>query len=136
MLSAAALTVVGAVALSWIAGPEWPDVFPEWLERDGLPSYPVFGLSLMVAVLGVANPYLTVPMRRVGGQLVGAVAIAALVMGYGTLSGTVGGFALGMAAAAVIHLIFGSAVGIPSKDADPRGPHHVRHAHDRCRVSR
>ena len=54
-------------------------------------------------------------MRRVGGQLVGAVAIAALVMGYGTLSGTVGGFALGMAAAAVIHLIFGSAVGIPSK---------------------
>ena len=115
MLSAAALTVVGAVALSWMAGPEWPDVLPEWLERDGLPSYPVFGLSLMVAVLGVANPYLTVPMRRVGGQLVGAVAIAALVMGYGTLSGTVGGFALGMTAAAVIHLIFGSAVGIPSK---------------------
>ena len=56
MLSAAALTVVAAVALSWMAGPEWPDVFPEWLERDGLPSYPVFGLSLMVAVLGVADP--------------------------------------------------------------------------------
>ena len=116
MVAAAVWVGVAASLLGWITGPEWPDVLPQWLEREGLPSYPVVELSLAVAVITVANPYLSVPMRHLGERLLGLMAIAAIVMRYGTLSGTIGAFALGVALAAAIHLLFGSAVGIPSKE--------------------
>jgi uncharacterized membrane protein YbhN (UPF0104 family) len=115
MVAAGALAAVAATVLAGITGPEWPDILPEWFERNGFPSYPVLDLSIAVAIVGVANPYLSLPMRHVGGRLLGLMAIAAVVMRYGTLSGVVGAFALGSAAAAAIHLIFGSGVGIPSK---------------------
>lgn len=115
MLAAAALVALVASVLSGITGPEWPDVLPVWLERDGFPSYPVLDLSIAVAIVGVANPYLSLSMRRLGGRLLGLMAVAAIVMRYGTLSGVVGGYAVGTAAAAAIHLIFGSGAGIPSK---------------------
>ncbi|HUP75578.1 MAG TPA: lysylphosphatidylglycerol synthase transmembrane domain-containing protein [Acidimicrobiales bacterium] len=116
MVAAAALAAASASALGWMAGPEWPDVLPVWIERDSVPSFPVVELSLAVAVIDVARPYLAVQMRRLGNRLVTLTAASAIVMSYGTLSGTIGAVALGLAAAAAIHLIFGSGAGIPSKD--------------------
>src|SRR5262249_51360182 len=116
MVLAAAVVAACAVALGWIVGAEWPDVLPEWFERGGVPSFPVVELSLAVAVIDVPRPYLAVHMRQLGNRLVSLTAASAIVMSYGTLSGTIGAIALGLAAAATIHLIFGSGAGIPSKE--------------------
>ncbi|MFW2381913.1 MAG: hypothetical protein ACN4GZ_09160, partial [Acidimicrobiales bacterium] len=115
MVLAVAITLLVAVGGAQLGGSEWPDILPELLERDGFPSYPVVRLSTVVAVLAVAHPYLSSPMRKVGRRVVVAMTIAALVMSYGTVSAIIGATALGAMAAATIHLIFGSGVGIPSK---------------------
>ena len=116
ILLAEALGFTGIVAVAYLAGPEFPDFFPELLERDGTPSYPVARLAMAVAAIRVVGPYLTVPMRKVGRRLLVAMSISALVLSYGTVSAVVGGLAIGAAAAAVIHLVFGSGTGIPSRE--------------------
>ena len=115
MLVAAAMAAVSVIGLAYLGGPEFPDFIPELLERDGFPSYPVGRLTVAVAVLAVAGPYLSLPMRRVGQRLTIAMAIAALIMTYGTLSGVLGGVTLGWATASAVHVLFGSGLGIPSR---------------------
>jgi uncharacterized membrane protein YbhN (UPF0104 family) len=116
MLLAMVTTFVALVALSYLAGPEFPDFIPELLERDGRPSYPVTRLAMSVAIISVVGPFLTVPMRKIGQRLIVSMAFAALIMEYGTVTAVVGGLALGLAAAAAVHLVFGSGRGIPSRD--------------------
>lgn len=115
MVLAALSAGIGVIVLSYVAGPEFPDFLPEWLERSGYPSYPVPRLALAVALIRTAGPYLSVPMRKIGHRLVAAMALSALIMTYGTVASVVGGFAVGAAAAAAIHLVFGSGQGIPSR---------------------
>lgn len=115
MVLAAALAVVVTTAMSLLTGPEWPDLIPELWEREGTPSFPVARLAVTLAVIRVASPYLSVPMRRLGRRLLIPMAIAAIVMSYSSVSGVIGAWAIGMGSAAAIHLIFGSGVGIPSK---------------------
>ena len=115
MLLAAALGFAAAIAAAYLFGPEFPDVLPELAEREGFPSFPVVRLTIAVAAIRVAGPYLAVPMRRVGLRLVVAMSLAALVLSYGTVSAVVGGLAMGVAASSAIHLIFGSGMGIPSR---------------------
>ncbi len=109
------LAVAGLVVASYVAGPEFPDFFPELMERDGFPSFPVTRLAMVVAAIRVVGPYLSVPMRKVGHRLVFAMSISALVLSYGTVSAVLGGLVIGASAAAVIHLVFGSGSGIPSR---------------------
>jgi len=115
MLAAAAVAGLSVIGLAYLGGPEFPDFIPELFERNGFPSYPVGRLTIVIAVLSVAGPYLSLPMRRVGKRLTIAMAIAALIMSYGTLSSVLGGVTLGWAAAAAVHLLFGSGLGIPSR---------------------
>jgi uncharacterized membrane protein YbhN (UPF0104 family) len=114
MVAALGTTLVLALAASYLAGPEFPDLLPELLERDGFPSYPVVRLAAAVAVVRVAQPGLTAPVRRLGNQVIAAMALSAIVLSFGTLSATLGGLALGFAGAAIVHLVFGSGLGIPS----------------------
>ena len=103
------------IAAAYLFGPEFPDLLPELAEREGFPSFPVARLTIAVAAIRVAGPYLAVPMRRVGLRLVVAMSLAALVLSYGTVSAVVGGLAMGVAASSAVHLIFGSGLGIPSR---------------------
>lgn len=114
MVAALGTTFLLVLAAAYLAGPEFPDVLPEVLERDGFPSFPVVRLATAVAVIRVAQPAVTAPVRRLGQQVIAAMALSAIVLNYGTLSATVGGLALGFAGAAIVHLVFGSSLGIPS----------------------
>ena len=133
MLVAAVLATAAIIGLAYLGGPEFPDFIPELLERNGFPSYPVGRLTIAVAVLSVVGPYLSLPMRRVGQRLTIAMAIAAVIMTYGTVSSVLGGVTLGWTTAAAVHLLFGSGLGIPSRsrimdalaDCTPR-PHRHR----------
>ncbi len=98
----------------WVSG-EWPDIFPE-ITHDGHPSYPGLRIALAVAVLGIAGPSLTAPIRRLGRRMVLLTAITALVAGYATPWGAVGGFAVGLAATATVRLWFGTSNGVPTID--------------------
>ena len=116
MLVALALTYLAIVAASYLGGPEFPDLLPELIERGSYPSYPVPRLAAVVAVIGVAGPYLSVPMRKVGHRLVFAMSVSSVILVYGTTTAVIGGLALGWSAAAAVHLVFGSGQGIPSRD--------------------
>ncbi len=115
MLLAVGLAFGAAVALSWLVGQRWPQLLPEIVEREGIPAYPVVRLSIAYALVSVAGPYLSLPMRKVGRRLLLAMIVAAIVLGYGTVSAVIGGTALGIGSASAIRLVFGSGVGIPSK---------------------
>lgn len=114
MVLAAAAALGIATAASVLTGPEWPDILPELIERSGSPSFPIIRLAVSVAILRVANPYLSVPMRTLSRRLLVPMAGSAIVLSYGTISAVIGGYAAGVTAAALVHLVFGSGVGIPS----------------------
>ena len=115
MALAAALAAGVAVLLAWLAGGRFPDLLPEVSSGDGSPSYPVLRLSFAFALLTVAGPYLSLPMRTVGRRLLAVMVLSAVVLSYGTISSVLGGIAVGIGCAAVVRLVFGSGVGIPSK---------------------
>ena len=72
-------------------------------------------MGISYALVTVAGPYLTLPMRLVGRRLMILMVVSAVVLSYGTISSVIGGIAMGVGAASIIRLIFGSGVGIPSR---------------------
>jgi uncharacterized membrane protein YbhN (UPF0104 family) len=81
---------------------------------DDSPSFPAVRVAIIVAVISVASPYLTRPVRRLGQLLVLLIAIAALYLGTTVPDGALAGVALGWAVAALVHLVFGSPGGRPT----------------------
>ncbi len=69
---------------------------------------------MIVAVISVASPYLTRPVRRLGQLLVLLIAIASLYLGTTLPDGALAAVALGWALAALVHLAFGSPGGRPT----------------------
>jgi uncharacterized membrane protein YbhN (UPF0104 family) len=81
---------------------------------DGSASFPAVRVAIIVAVISVASPYLTRPVRRLGQLLILLIAVASLYLGTTVPVGALAGFALGWAAAALVHLVFGSPGGRPT----------------------
>ncbi len=115
MALAVALAFGFTLVLSAITDGVWPQLLPEVFDRAGTPPYPVARLAMSFALISVAGPYLTLPMRLIGRRLLMMMAISAVVLSYGTISSVIGGIAVGIGAASTIRLIFGSGVGIPSR---------------------
>ena len=81
---------------------------------DETPSFPLVRLAVIVAVIAVASPYLTRPMRRLGQLLILLLAIAALYLGIALPDAAFAAVVLGWGLAATVHLIFGSPGGRPT----------------------
>ena len=77
-------------------------------------SFPAVRLAVIVAVISVASPYLTRPVRRLGQLLVLLIAIASLYLGTTLPDGALAAVVLGWALAAFVHLAFGSPGGRPT----------------------
>ncbi len=77
-------------------------------------AFPAVRLAVIVAVISVASPYLTRPVRRLGELLVLLIAIASLYLGTTLPDGALAAVALGWALAALVHLAFGSPGGRPT----------------------
>ena len=114
MAAALGVTVVGAIVSSGWVSSEWPDFVPE-ITKD-TPSFPVIRIALLVALLATIRPSLTVPVRTFGRWLVLSAVLASLVLGYATATTALGGIALGLASAAIVRLVFGTSIGIPTLD--------------------
>jgi uncharacterized membrane protein YbhN (UPF0104 family)/tRNA A-37 threonylcarbamoyl transferase component Bud32 len=83
---------------------------------DDTPSFPFTRLAVIVAVIAVASPYLTRPMRRIGQLTILVLAFAALYLGTALPDGAFAAIVLGWGIAAIVHLIFGSPGGRPTTD--------------------
>jgi uncharacterized membrane protein YbhN (UPF0104 family)/tRNA A-37 threonylcarbamoyl transferase component Bud32 len=81
---------------------------------DQTPSFPFTRLAVIVAVIAVASPYLTRPMRRVGQLTILVLAFAALYLGTALPDGAFAAIVLGWGIAAIVHLVFGSPGGRPT----------------------
>ncbi len=83
------------------------------VDRDA-PGFPAVRVAIIVAVISVASPYLTRPVRRLGQLLVLVMAIASLYLGATLPDGALAAVALGWTVAALVHLVFGSPGGRPT----------------------
>jgi glycosyltransferase 2 family protein len=83
------------------------------VDRDG-PDFPAVRVAIIVAVIAVASPYLTRPIRRLGQLLVLVMAISSLYLGATLPDGALAAVALGWTIAAAVHLVFGSPGGRPT----------------------
>ena len=72
------------------------------------PRFPTVRVSIAVAMVIVASPHLTRPVRRVGQVLVALLALSAMYLGRAYPTDLLGAVVLGWGVAAAVHLAFGT----------------------------
>ena len=78
--------------------------------------FPVFQVALFMAVATAALPYLARGLQRLIELFIALVALACAVGGHGLPLNVCGSLAIGWGATAVVRLVFGSPLGLPSID--------------------
>jgi uncharacterized membrane protein YbhN (UPF0104 family)/tRNA A-37 threonylcarbamoyl transferase component Bud32 len=107
---ALALEFVLAVLLGRATISDWFPFEGHLLSRWGFPE---FRLAAVTAILMVAGPELIRPLRRFAALIVILATVGAIALGAALPSAALGALALGLGAAAVVRLIFGTAAGFP-----------------------
>ncbi len=79
-------------------------------------SFPVLQVALFMAVATAGRPYLARGMQRLVEIFIALVALASAVGGHGLPLNVLGSLAIGWGATAVVRLVFGSPLGLPSAD--------------------
>jgi uncharacterized membrane protein YbhN (UPF0104 family) len=77
-------------------------------------SFPVLRIALFAAVAVVALPYLARSAQRLIEIFIALVALASAVGGHGLPLNVLGSLAIGWGVAAIVRLVFGSPLGLPS----------------------
>jgi uncharacterized protein (TIRG00374 family) len=78
--------------------------------------FPVLQVALFMAVATAALPYLARGVQRLIEVFIGLVALACAVGGHGLPLNVLGSLAIGWGVTAVVRLVFGSPLGLPSAD--------------------
>jgi len=79
------------------------------------PRFPLLRLGMSVAIVVVASPHLTRPIRRVGQWLVVALAAVALCLAGSLPTDLLSALVLGWGIAAAVHYAFGTPIGRPTE---------------------
>ena len=79
-------------------------------------SFPVLQIALFMAVATAGLPYLARGVQRLVEIFIALVALASAVGGHGLPLNVLGSLAIGWGATAVVRLVFGSPLGLPSAD--------------------
>jgi uncharacterized membrane protein YbhN (UPF0104 family)/tRNA A-37 threonylcarbamoyl transferase component Bud32 len=117
LLLAAAVAVGGAIVILRGVAQDWAPTLGALFDlhpADDTGS--VARLALVTAVASAAAPHLTRPLRRVSSLVVVLASLGALAEGWASTSQVVASIALGIGAAAVVHLVLGSPLGTPSPE--------------------
>jgi len=115
-LSAAALTFLVGSAVAALAGVSGSESIRAIAASDPPARYPAMRVALAAAVVVAASPHVSRPLRRIGRIVVTVGALASVAIGVALPSGVVAGFAVGIGAAALVHLVLGSPGGRLSLD--------------------
>jgi uncharacterized membrane protein YbhN (UPF0104 family) len=102
--------LVGAALLA----PSWSDLIAGLVGRNPVLSYPAVRLAFATAVIATTSPHLGRPFRRAGRIVLIVGALASIALGSARPEGVIAGMSLGLAAAAIVHLVFGSPGGRPT----------------------
>jgi uncharacterized membrane protein YbhN (UPF0104 family) len=100
-------------------GETW-DAIRNTFDLTEAPRFPTVRMAVAVAVVVVASPYLSRPLRRVGQVLVAAIAIDALYLGHVFPTDLIGAVVLGWSVAATVHYAFGTPIGRPTAESVSR----------------
>jgi glycosyltransferase 2 family protein len=110
-LAVAFLLVVGlASLLGRVVEADWLPAEAHLWSRWGFPE---LRLAFVTTVLVVAGPELVRPVRKLAAWLVPLAAVGTVAFEAARPSAALGGLALGLGAAALVRLAFGSAAGVP-----------------------
>ncbi|MGN6429289.1 MAG: lysylphosphatidylglycerol synthase domain-containing protein [Gaiellaceae bacterium] len=102
--------VAAAFLLSGFVESNWLPLKAHLLARWG---YPELRLAIAIAVLVVISPELVRSVRVLAGCLIPLAALGVVVLGAARPSDSLAGLALGLAAGALVRLLFGTAAGVP-----------------------
>jgi glycosyltransferase 2 family protein len=116
ILLAGVLALGGAMLLGRIVVGSWPAVWDSLGAAGDTPYFPPLAIAVPSAISIAGAPYLSRPGRRLGRWLVLLAAVGVVLKGAATPSGTLAAVLVGAAAAAAVHLLFGSSMGRPSLD--------------------
>ena len=76
--------------------------------------FPVFQIAIFMAVATAALPYLARPVQRLVEAFIALAALASVVGGHGLPVNVLGSLAIGWGVTALVHLVFGSPLGLPA----------------------
>jgi uncharacterized membrane protein YbhN (UPF0104 family) len=110
VLVAVSGVVAAAFLLSGFVQSDWLPLKAHLLARWG---YPELRLASAIAVVLVIFPELMRSIRVVAGCLIPLAAFGVVILGAARPSDSLAGLALGLAAAALVRLVFGTAAGVP-----------------------
>ena len=108
---AGALAFGVALLAGRIAGTDWSESLRAMAASGSPPVYVAVRVAVATAVVVMASPYMTRPLRYVGRAVVGIGAVAAIALETALPIGMVAAFAVGIGSAAIVHLLFGSPAG-------------------------
>jgi uncharacterized membrane protein YbhN (UPF0104 family) len=114
LIAAAATWVLSRVVAALAGKPVFTDSLDVFRHVEPTKTvFPALRVALLVAVIAVAAPYLTRPVRRIGQVLVLLMFFAAMYIGA-SFDEVAAGLLLGWTVAAGVHLVFGSPGGRPT----------------------
>jgi uncharacterized membrane protein YbhN (UPF0104 family) len=121
LVLAAGLAVVVWLLIGRLVTGSWPEAWESLRAAEPPPQFPSPRLAIPAAVIITASPHLARPLRRLGRWLLTVSALGVVALAASDPLGALAGVLVGTAAAAIVHLAFGSCGGHPGLDD-------VRHA--------
>jgi glycosyltransferase 2 family protein len=113
-LSAAGTVAVSGILALWLGSHGGR---PSGVVVDGYDlSFPVLQIALFMAVATAALPYLARTVQRLVEIFIALVALACMVGAHGLPLNVLGSLAIGWGVTAVVRLVFGSPLGLPSAE--------------------
>ena len=113
---AAAVAIGFAVLLGLAAGTSASQSLQQLVSAEPPAVYLATRIALTTAIIVTASPHLARPIRWVGRLVLLIGAFSGVVIGTTLPIGALAGLAVGMVAAAITHLVFGSPGGRPTPD--------------------
>ena len=109
-----AITVAGVGFVAWIVDDSARKILEGIGPADNDTTFPSLALAAGAAAIAVANPYFVDPLRKFGRSLIGFGWLSALILAVVAPGEGLCAVAIGWAAGALVHLVFGSPDATPS----------------------
>jgi uncharacterized membrane protein YbhN (UPF0104 family)/tRNA A-37 threonylcarbamoyl transferase component Bud32 len=110
-LLAGGLALGFALLAGKLAGTDWSTSLRAMTATDTSPVYLAVRLAVATAVVVMASPHMSRPLRFIGRWVVTLGAVAGIAIGVTLAIGMVAGLLIGLGSAALLHLILGSPAG-------------------------
>lgn len=114
LIVSAGVAVLTAVVVAAIVSDDQWDVLRLFADTDGPPIFPPGALTVASALICTASPHVSRPFRHFGRWILVGQVLACLFLGVTTFTGGLAAIAIGLLAAAVVHLLVGSPGGRPT----------------------